>query len=271
MEFSAYNLDGYMELDGKEFIEENLDTLTSLGGRDAYIFPSANLNDLADAVGAERGEDIPSDDEIIDKHLLRYIGVVAHKQDLIDALLNAGRFISHRASVNRVRETFQQALEEGVLTKAHIYDIISDAGNISSYLTAIRDMIERKVDFPIANTGGRFFWSSPERKSPATMRITDINKRNRLTFVTNTPVYSADGTIFLEYADIPYFGSIVADRAGRVRAINVHNRLLNHPMFDLSFSVSNIDDIVMSHIIAMNMDMMPDVSPDLRNLIALYV
>jgi hypothetical protein len=276
MEFTAYELDGYMELDGKEFIEENQQLLEELGGRTAYIFPTERLADLVSRLGLESGEEFMSQDKILDRELLKYVGYTANKRDLVNALREAGIFVRYTENIDIVRDAFLRAVNNGTLTKEHMRSLFSEAGSIRYYANAIQDMIEKKVEFPITNTGGKFLWASPDpsARELAMMRITNI-RPDRIDLITVTPVYSHNGTILIENPGITYHGRILTDRAGRVGDIIVMSRPSNNPPSPLGAvltrSVGGIREAVESHIIRRAVEEISYTPSVLKGLIARYV
>lgn len=276
MEFTAYELDGYMELDGKEFIEENQQLLEELGGRTAYIFPTERLADLASTLGLESGEEFMSQDKILDRELLKYVGYTANKRDLVNALREAGIFVRYAENIDIVRNAFLQAVNNGTLTKEHMRSLFSEAGSIRYYANAIQDMIEKKVEFPITNTGGEFLWASPDPslRELAMMRITNI-RPDRIDLITVTPVYSHNGMILIENPGITYHGRVLTDRAGRVVDIIVRSRPSDNPPSPLgavlNHSVGGIREAVESHIIRRAVEEISYTPSVLKGLIARYV
>lgn len=280
MEFTAYELDGYMELDGKEFIEENQQLLEELGGRTAYIFPTERLADLVNRLGLESGEEFMSQDKILDRGLLKYVGYTAHKRDLINALREAGIYIQYGADLNLVRDTFLRAVEDGTLTKEHMHSLLSETGNVRSYTDAIKDMIEKKVEFPITNKLGSFLWTSPDGLDPrvreyAMMRFTNISPYGRITLITTTPVYSPGGTILIENPGATYDGKVITDRMGRVEDIIVWSRSSDNPPsplgIELTRNVGGIREAVESHMLGRTVEEFSSASSVLRGLIARYM
>lgn len=277
MEFTAYELDGYMELDGKEFIEENQQLLEELGGRTAYIFPTERLTDLANTLGLGSGEEFMSQDKILDRELLKYVGYTANKRDLVNALREAGIFVRYTGDLNLLRDTFLQAVRDGTLTKEHVYSLVSEAGSIRSYVDTVKDMIEKKVEFPITNKNGGFLWTSPDPRvrEHAMMRFTNIRPDNRIALITTTPVYSPSGTIHIENPGVTYYGRILTDRMGRVGEITVRSRSSYNPPSpqgaELSFDVGGIREAVESHMIRRAVEEFSSASPVLKGLIARYV
>lgn len=277
MEFTAYELDGYMELDGKEFIEENQQLLEELGGRTAYIFPTERLADLASRLGLESGEEFMSQDKILDRELLKYVAYTANKRDLVIALREAGIFVRHTDNVYIVRDAFLQAINNGTLTKEHMRSLISEAGSIRYYANAIQDMIEKKVEFPIINTRGKFLWASPDPslRELAMMRFTNISPGGRIALITTTPVYSPSGATHIENPGITYHGRVLTDRAGRVEGIIVLTRSSNNPPSpqgaELNRGVGGIREAVESHMIRRVVEEISYTPSVLKGLIARYV
>lgn len=274
MEFTAYELDGYVELDGKEFIEENQQLLEELGGRTAYIFPTERLADLANTLGLESGEEFMSQDKILDRELLKYVGYTANKRDLINALQEAGIYVRYGADLNHVRDTFLRAVQDGTLTKEHLYSLLSEAGRIRSYTDAIKDMIEKKVEFPITNTDGKVLWASPDGPEPAMMRITNISK-DSITLITTTPVYTPYVAIHIENPGITYHGRIITDRVGRVGDIIVGSRSFDDPPSPLGLALTSnaggIREAVESYMLGRVVEESSNAPSVLRRLIARYM